>query len=187
VRKFYNIETGGIVMLRKHKLLAVTAAIAACGVVFSSLTFASASAVSPKADPQIQHFQLMLNSVTSLPVTQIPVIADGPITDYGMNVLGANGTSAVFDLQRGTITLNTIDYKHSRQHLNPVTCLSVTTQSGTYTINGGTGAYLGIRGHGIFHDRITAIFSRDSSGACTNTIPPQSIQLIDYASGPIWL
>jgi hypothetical protein len=174
-------------MFRRHKLLAAAAAIAAApALVFSSLTLASANATSA-AEPRIQNFQLVLNSVTSLPVTQIPVIAYGPITDYGTDVFGPNNASAVFNLQHGTINLNDIDYQHTSQKLDQATCLSTTTESGTYSINAGTGAYAGVHGHGTFHVQIIAIFSRDSHGVCSGSLPPQSIQLVDYVSGPISL
>jgi hypothetical protein len=175
-------------MLRRHKTLAAATTIAtASAIVFSSLTLASANAAS-EPGPRIQNFQLELNSVTSLPVTQIPMIAYGPITDYGTNVfLNPQDTRSVFRLQRGTINLDDIDYQHSSQHIDPATCLSMTTESGVYSINGGTGAYVGIRGNGTFRVQIIAIFTRDAHGVCSNSIPPQSIQLIDNSSGPVWL
>ncbi len=172
-------------MFAKRKLLAAVAMIATTSaLVFSGLTFASATNTGKGS--RIEHFQLVLNSVTSLPVTQIPVIAYGPVTDYGTNNI-LNASTAVFNLQQGTINLANIVIKQSKQDVNPVTCLSIAVQRGTYSITGGTGAYVGIHGHGTFHLRIIAIFSRDSTGKCSGTIPPQSIQLLDTVSGPIML
>ena len=151
-------------------------------IAFSVPTFAGAANI--EAGSNIEHFQLVLNSVTALPVTQIPLIAYGPVTDYGTNNI-VNDSTAVFEMQQGTINLTNIDVKKSKQNINPVTCLSISTERGTYSITDGTGAYVGIQGNGTFHLRIIAIFSRDSTGKCSSALPPQSIQLLDTISGPI--
>jgi hypothetical protein len=172
-------------MLRRHKVLtAATTITALCALALSGLT-ASADAAS-RSGPRVQNFQLELTSVTSLPVTQIPTIAYGPVTDYGTYVLGPNDASAVLQLQQGTIVFNDNDFQHTSQHIDQATCLSNTTESGVYSINGGTGAYAGIHGNGTFHVQIIAVFTRDAHGVCSGSIPPQSIQLFDTASGPIW-
>jgi hypothetical protein len=70
---------------------------------------------------------------------------------------------------------------------NPKTCLAVFALNGTYRLSGGTGAYAGISGHGIYRLSITFVAARNSAGKCSNTMPPTAFQQIIKAQGPVSL
>ena len=67
------------------------------------------------------------------------------------------------------------EVSHSLAHspdFNPKTCLALIALNGTYRLSNGTGAYAGIRGHGIYRVDVTAVAARNSAGKCTTRVPP---------------
>lgn len=70
---------------------------------------------------------------------------------------------------------------------NPETCLFVLALNGTYRLSGGTGAYAGISGHGIYRLNIMFVAARNSAGNCSNKLPPVAFQQIIRAQGPAHL
>jgi hypothetical protein len=70
---------------------------------------------------------------------------------------------------------------------NPRTCLGVITLNGTYQLSHGTGAYAGIRGHGIYRLNILTVGARNSAGKCSKKLPPVAFQQIIKAEGPVSL
>ena len=59
--------------------------------------------------------------------------------------------------------------------------------NGTYRLSGGTGAYAGISGHGIYRLNILIVSARNSAGRCSNKLPPTAFQQIIKAQGPVSL
>jgi hypothetical protein len=57
--------------------------------------------------------------------------------------------------------------------------------NGTYRLSGGTGAYVGISGHGIYRLNILLVTARNSGGKCSNR--PTAFQQIIRAQGPVHL
>ena len=72
-------------------------------------------------------------------------------------------------------------------HFNAKTCLFALALNGTYRLSGGTGAYAGISGHGIYRLNITFVAARNSAGKCSNKLPPTAFQQIIRAQGPVSL
>jgi len=157
--------------------LAIAGALAATG-----LTAASASQAAGAGTPGFEHFQL----VTTSPAPTAPeaIIVTGAFTAGGVNHPGNRVDTAVFP--NGTFKI-----AHSNgtgtPRFNPRTCLGVITLNGTYRLSGGTGAYAGISGHGIYRLNITFVSARNSAGQCTNKLPPSAFQQIIRAQGPVSL
>jgi hypothetical protein len=157
------------------RLLAATAAAAAAGA-FALTGVTAASAASPA-----EHFQFMTTSPTS---SNASIIATGVFTAGGVDHPGRTTDTLVFPTGSFKVT-------HSKptgtQTLNPKTCLLTATQTGTYTISGGTGTYHGINGHGTYQATILAVAARTAQGKCSTTLAPAAWQQVIKASGPVHL
>jgi hypothetical protein len=146
----------------------------------AGLTAASASQAAGSSG--FEHFQL----VTTSPASTAPgtIIATGAFTAGGVNHPGNRVDTAVFP--DGTFQI-----AHSNgtgtPRFNPRTCLGVITLNGTYQLSGGTGAYAGISGHGIYRLNILIVAARNSAGQCSNKLPPVAYQQIIRAQGPVSL
>ena len=155
--------------------LAIAGALAATG-----LTAASASQAAGSSG--FEHFQL----VTTSPAPTAPeaIIVTGAFTAGGVNHPGNRVDTAVFP--NGTFKI-----AHSNgtgtPRFNPRTCLGVITLNGTYRLSGGTGAYAGISGHGIYRLNITFVGASNSAGQCSNKLPPAAFLQIIRAQGPVSL
>jgi hypothetical protein len=154
-------------------VVAVAGAMAATG-----LTAASASQAAGSSG--FGYFQI----VTTNPANNAPssIIARGVFTAGGVDHPGNKVDTAVFP--NGTFKI-----AHSNgtgtPRLNPKTCLFVLALNGTYRLSGGTGAYAGISGHGIYRANITFVGARNSAGKCSNKLPPLAFQQIIRAHGPV--
>jgi len=73
------------------------------------------------------------------------------------------------------------------QRFNAKTCLGTIVLNGTYVLSGGTGAYAGISGHGIYRLNILIVSARNSAGKCSHKLPPTAFQQIIRAQGPVHL
>lgn len=165
----------------RHRLIGAAAATVAAGALAVS-GVAVASAASHPARPAasgIEQFQLMNASPTS---STPSIIAHGVFTAGGVDhqgkldrVVFPNGTFTITH-KKGTGT----------SHFNKKTCLMTISQTGTYTLSGGTGAYAGISGHGTYRLSILAVGAR-SGGTCSETAPPVAFQQLIRASGPVHL
>jgi hypothetical protein len=166
-------------MPANYRLLAATAAAAAAGA-FALTGVTAASAASP-AVSGTEHFQFMTTSPTS---SNASIIATGVFTAGGVDHPGRTTDTLVFPTGSFKVT-------HSKptgtQTLNPKTCLLTATQTGTYTISGGTGAYSGISGHGTYQATILAVAARTAQGKCSTTLAPAAWQQVIKASGPVHL
>jgi hypothetical protein len=70
---------------------------------------------------------------------------------------------------------------------NAKTCLGTIALNGTYRLSGGTGAYAGISGHGIYRLNILIVAARNAAGKCSQKLPPAAFQQIIRAQGPVSL
>ncbi len=160
------------------KLIAIIVAVIAA----SGTGIAAASAQAPAAASRhgAEHFTIILTSTRS-GVTS--VIATGLFTDGGTLNLFSRGPSAEMKLGNGTIRLTPGSHRGPSSKTNPATCLTTTTERGTYKLSHGTGRYTGIRGSGHFAiiDRVLSHHKR--GGACVTTRPPIAVQAILTFSG----
>jgi len=168
--------------MRKNRrsLLAAVAvtSIAVIGAVTGG-SAASASPGSPRAVSGTEYVQVMSTSTAGGPAS---VIARGVFTAAGEAHIGA-GRVGTFAFPGGTITLS---HRSGRQapQVDPRTCLTVISQSGTYQITGGTGRYAGISGYGTYQLSLEFIFAR-SQGQCASGRPPVAQQQLLRLTGPV--
>jgi hypothetical protein len=156
-------------------VVAVAGAMAATG-----LTAASASQAAGKSGTEF--FQLVNATVANNAPSSI--IARGVFTAGGVDHPGNTVDTVVFP--DGTFKI-----AHSNgtgtPHFNPRTCLNTIVLNGTYRLSGGTGAYAGISGHGIYRLNILIVGARNAAGKCSNKLPPTAFQQIIRAQGPVSL
>src|SRR5690348_4741742 len=154
---------------------AVAGAIAATG-----LTAASASQAAGSSGTEF--FQL----ITTNPANNAPssIIARGVFTAGGVDHPGSKVDTVVFP--NGTFKI-THSNGTGTPRFNPRTCLGTIVLNGTYRLSGGTGAYAGIRGHGIYRLNIMIVSARNAAGKCSQKLPPTAFQQIIKAQGPVSL
>jgi hypothetical protein len=167
----------------RSKILGVMGVVAVAGAMAATgLTAASASQVGAPGSSGFEHFQLVNASVANNAPSSI--IARGVFTAGGVDHPGNTVDTAVFP--NGTFKI-----AHSggtgTPRFNPRTCLGVITLNGTYRLSGGTGAYAGISGHGIYRLNIQTVAARNSAGKCSNKLPALAFQQIITAQGPVSL
>ena len=82
-----------------------------------------------------------------------PVVARGAFNAVGTDVENqtsdTTGTS-VFKFADGTVTANHADDPGGSFSFNPAACVGRFSGTGTFVVSGGTGAYVGISGHGTY-------------------------------------
>ena len=122
----------------------------------------------------LQRF-LALSTDASSNAAQV-VIANGPIHARGTDTV-IDDNNDVFSFPAGSIDVHHAA-KHQHDSFDPVTCLGRHTESGTYRITGGTGAYAAASGRG--HYTVNVYFV-----GCSQTAPPDVFQLVIKAAGPI--
>jgi len=162
-------------MKLSRKMLGIGSAVAVAGAL--AVTGISAAAASGS-----QPF-VYVSIMTTNPANNAPssIILRGSITDGGVDHPGNTVDTAVFP--DGTFKI-----AHSpgtgTPNPNPRTCLVLIAVNGTYKLFGGTGAYAGISGHGIYRVNITLIGPKSPTGQCTRGKPVAFQQLIK-AQGPV--
>ena len=163
--------------VRNRLIGAAGAAVAAGAIAVSGVAVASAASHTARpAASGTEQFQLMNTSPTS---SKSSIIARGVFTGGGIDKSGAKVDTVVFP--NGTFKI-THGKGTGTQHFNPKTCLLTVSQTGPYTLSGGTGAYAGISGSGTYQLSILAVGAR-SGGTCTKTVPPVAFQQLIRASG----
>ena len=170
-------------MKLKSKILGGMSVVAMAGAMAATgLTAASASQAAGAGQSGFEFFQIVTTSAS--PTAPLSIIARGVFTAGGINHPGNKVDTAVFP--GGTFKI-----AHSNgtgtPRFNPRTCLGVITLNGTYRLSGGTGAYAGISGHGIYRLNILIVAARNSAGKCSNKLPPTAFQQIIRAQGPVSL
>ena len=120
-----------------------------------------AAASSHAAVTKTESFQLMSTSGTN----KSSAIAYGAFTAAGVDTSGAHNTDTL------TFSNGTLKLVHKKtggsQHFDPTTCLLTVTQTATYTLGNGTGAYKGVTGSGKATVNILGIAARNSAGKCS--------------------
>src|SRR5579875_2103317 len=153
--------------LRSKVLTGMSVVAVAGAVAGTGLTAASASPATGASRSGFESFQLVTTSSRS--TAPASIIATGLFTAGGVDHPGSKVDTAVFP--NGTFKIT-----HSR---------GTGTQHFTYRLSGGTGAYAGISGHGIYRLSILLVAARNSAGKCSNKLPPAAFQQIIRAQGPV--
>lgn len=116
-----------------------------------------------------------------------PVFLRGLVNDAGVDNESADGTTSDFVLSQGTISVAHESTENGGNFVpNPITCLARLTDAGTFTVNGGTGAYSGVSGSGTYTARGTLLFPRTSEG-CNFNADPISTTIVVNAIGTLRL
>ena len=170
-------------MKLRSKIIAGMSVVAVAGAVAAAgLTSASASLAAGAGTSGFEHFQLVNATVANNAPSSI--IARGLFTAGGVDHPGNKVDKVVFP--DGTFKI-----AHSggtgTPRFNPKTCLGLFALNGTYRLSGGTGAYAGISGHGIYRLNIMFVGARNAAGKCSNKLPPTAFQQIIRAQGPVSL
>ena len=106
------------------------------------------------------------------------IVAAGPISATGTDtVLGTHRDNFVFPA--GTLTVRH-EPLTDKQTFDSRTCVSVFTETGTYVITRGTGAYTHVTGSGRY--KVTGFFQ-----GCDPSQPPTSSSVVIEAHGPLTL
>ena len=160
---------------------AATVAAAATAAVLG-LAVPAGVAASRLAASGTEHFQLMIISPA---FNTGRVIVSGVFTAGGTEHAGAKVDTLVFPT--GTFKAAHSPGVGGTVTLNPKTCLYTASGfHGTITLSGGTGAYTGISGTGIYHFSELAILAR-SSGKCTFNKPPVADEVLVKSSASVSL
>jgi hypothetical protein len=115
---------------------------------------------------------------TSATANSATVVAAGPISATGTDMqLGAHRDNFVFP--NGTLTIRH-EPTTDKQTFDGRTCVGTFTETGTYVIARGTGAYGHVTGSGTY--KVNAIFQ-----GCDKNAPPTSFVQTVMAHGPLTL
>ncbi len=137
------------------------------------------AAASSHAVTKTESFQLMSTSGTN----KSSAIAYGAFTAAGVDTSGAHNTDTL------TFSNGTLKLVHKKtggsQHFDPTTCLLTITQTATYTLGNGTGAYKGVTGSGKATVNILGIAARNSAGKCSMAKAPVAFHFLVNGSGPV--
>jgi hypothetical protein len=158
---------GGI--MRKSMLAAGFAVVAAVAATVVGMTVALAA----NSAPMIQHITALSTRANGMPI----VIARGPIHARGRDVVVSNSVDR-FVFPNGTLRIRHHRIGKGVNTVDPVTCYATHRERGAYAIVGGTGAYRGTSGKGIYHLRVQIV-------GCHPHKPPRLFMLIIKASGPL--
>jgi hypothetical protein len=123
-----------------------------------------------------EHFVALQTSTAQNATSTL--IATGPVHARGTDVQISN-TKDKFVFPKGTLN---ILHKagHSKNAFDKVTCYGTFTETGTYKVTGGTGAYKGAHGHGNYTVKASFV-------GCSQTSPPDVFMLEINAFGPLAL
>jgi hypothetical protein len=120
-----------------------------------------------------EHFVALSNNPNAHKYT---LAARGPIHAAGTDVQ-VSGTKDKFKFANGSLLVKHTPTKHHTRR-DKKTCLFEYTESGSYTVTGGTGAYKGASGHGHYAVDVLGV-------GCSQKNPPKPFQLTLRASGPL--
>jgi hypothetical protein len=112
------------------------------------------------------------------------VIATGAFTAVGTVTLPLSddpGGTATMTFPGGTIA-TTATERGGQASFDPVACVGRVSSTGTYVIDGGTGVYSGISGHGTYDLGLTVITGRTPNG-CSET--PIAVAGVSRSGGPV--
>jgi hypothetical protein len=137
-------------------LLAVAAATAACG-----------ARAQTAARDGAEEFVLTTTSSAANPVYKMAAL--GVFKDQGtLDGIGNGQAESLAKLRLGTFVVShpTANQKVIHESVNPRTCQVVLEETGSFTINHGTGAYQGITGYGSDKIDGRARLPRGAGGKC---------------------
>ncbi|MGH9094838.1 MAG: hypothetical protein ACRDXE_06730 [Acidimicrobiales bacterium] len=123
----------------------------------------------------IEHFTEVNTSTTGAPG---PILARGAITAAGHDKSVSDSQSS-FVFPRGTLTVDHAAVT-STDRFDARTCVGRHSETGTYSIVGGTRAYATVTGYGRYTVSVT-------THGCDPSAPPTSLVFVLQASGPLWL
>jgi hypothetical protein len=163
-----------------RKWAAVTAMLgAAVATVVGLAVPAGASPITarPTTVTGAEHFQVMSTATNNSPNS--PLIAWGVFTGAGVdreissNAAGTKGVDT-FIFSNGKFTVKHTA-KTQKQSFNAKTCFYAFSETGVFTLSGGTGKYKGISGSGKFALSVVGIGPKLKSGACNPNQNARSI------------
>jgi hypothetical protein len=164
-----------------RKIITSAAIAAAAAALLGGTGIAAAS--SHAAAAKTENFQLMSTSGTS---NKSSIIAYGAaFTAAGVDVSGAHNTDTVTFPNGSFKLVHKITGGH--QHFNQTTCLLTVSETATYTLGNGTGAYAGISGSGKATLSLLGVAARNSKGKCSQSKPPLAFHELINGSGPVTL
>jgi hypothetical protein len=118
--------------------------------------------------------------------TGVQTSPNGPQRVIAAGLISATGTDTVlgnhrdtFSFPKGTLTVRHEPTQH-REAFDRRTCVFTFTESGTYVIARGTGAYSHVTGSGVYR-------ARGVGQGCEQNAPPDSFVLTIEAEGPLSL
>ena len=150
----------------KFRVLLSMASIVAVGAMGTGVAGASSTPT--------EYFTAVATSETGT----VTVVAAGPISATGTDiVLGRHRDNFVFP--NGTLTVRHEPLTHS-QKFDRRSCTFTFTETGTYVITRGTGAYVHVTGSGRY--KVSVLFQ-----GCDQSQPPTSFSLVIQAHGPLTL
>ena len=120
-------------------------------------------------------------AVQSTPQT-VSITITGAIGDFGTvttvdknGSTDENGSYSLVTLQDGTFMVNLTSWKKKNAkvsfHINPKSCSSAGTATGTVSLSNGTGHYAGISGNLSYSETDAWILPRTANGKCNDTDP----------------
>ena len=159
-----------------RKIMAAAGALSAAAVIAGSSLPAASAAVSRASG--MESFRLVSGVISG----RGSVVATGVFTAGGRTNLNTRvgtlhfpgGTVKAFPHATTTVT-----------RVNRHTCLLTVMQRGTYRLGRGTGKYAQLTGHGRFVVHVLAVLSRNKNGKCSQSRPPQALQQVINAHGPV--
>ncbi len=172
------MNTKGIVRQR------IAAVLVKAGLVAASLsviwTGAAAASTSPAASTPSGGL-IKFWSVQSTPQT-VSITITGAIGDFGtvttVDKNGSpdqNGSYSLVTLKSGTFMMNLTSWEKKNSkvsfHINPKSCSSEGSATGTVSLLNGTGHYEGISGHLSYTETDAWILPRTANGKCNDTDP----------------
>ena len=165
-------------MKLSRKLLGIGSTVAVAG----ALAVTGISAAAASGSQPFVYVSIMTTSAAGNAPSSV-IILRGSITDGGVDHPGNAVDTAVF-------ASGSFKIAHSQgtgtPTFNPRTCLGLFAINGTYKLFGGTGAYAGISGHGIYRVNVTIVGARTSTGKCAAmNLPPAAFQELIKAQGPV--
>ena len=173
---------------KRAGVLAMTGAAVAAGLVLAVPAGASPRSA---AVTGAEHFQVMSTATSNSPNS--PLIAWGVFTGAGVDrqiSSNAAGTKGVdnFIFANGKFKV-THTAKTQKQSFNTKTCFYSFSQTGVFTLSGGTGKYKGISGSGKYALSVVGIGPKLKSGACNPNQNARSIanQQVIGANGSVTL
>ena len=146
---------------------------------------ASPIAARPATVTGAEHFQVMSTATNNSPNS--PLIAWGVFTGAGTdreissNAAGTKGVDS-FIFSNGKFTV-THTAKTQKQAFNARTCFYSFSETGVFTLSGGTGKYKGISGSGKYALTVIGIGPKLKSGACNPNQNARSIANQQEISG----